>query len=431
LLVSTAATLDRTQLPWWREPTGGQWISFLAAWFGWVLDAFDFTIFLLVMPQIAGEFHVTVTATAWTITLTLMLRLVGGVAAGWAADKWGRKTPLMISVLWFAACDGAIAFAPSFAVVFALRTLFGLGMGAEWASGTTLAMENWPKRSRGIASGMLQGSWAIGYLLASLIGSAMLQHGFGWRSLFIVAAIPAVLVLPIRIFVPESLPTEAQKAESKAAAQAEAEAPGARNLGATVGWACFYTALAFAAYYAISSLYPTFLKTELHLTPAEWGPLISWYNVGMMVGSLACGYLAARWSPVGAIMLCSVLILPTLPLYVGWVPGGLTAGAFLGGVFGAGFCGVTPLLLTSMFPAHVRARSIGFVYHVGACFAAFAPPLTSTLHDSYGFTYAKAILLATGGFHVVLGLALVLRPRGLFDAAKGSDVAADAPLVEA
>jgi SHS family lactate transporter-like MFS transporter len=156
-------------MPWYREPTRGQWISFTAAWLGWVLDAFDFTIFLLVMPEIAKEFGVTHSSTAGAITLTLLVRLAGGYCAGLAADRWGRKLPLMFSLLWFAVMDGSIAFAGSFTTVLVLRTLFGFGMGAEWTAGTTLAMENWPKRSRGIASGVLQGSWAVGYLIAGLV----------------------------------------------------------------------------------------------------------------------------------------------------------------------------------------------------------------------------------------------------------------------
>src|SRR5688500_3856434 len=138
------------ELSWWREPTRGQWCTFLAAWFGWVLDAFDFTIFILVMPDIAREFGVSATATTASITLTLLVRLLGGFAAGAAADRWGRKLPLMLSVVWFAVCDGAVFFAPSFAWLLVLRTLFGFGMGAEWTAGATLAMENWPERSRGI-----------------------------------------------------------------------------------------------------------------------------------------------------------------------------------------------------------------------------------------------------------------------------------------
>src|SRR5436305_15046937 len=99
---------------WYRAPTRAQWASFIAGWVGWVLDAFDFTIFLLVMPSISREFGVSCTAAAGSITLTLLLRLAGGAAAGAAADRWGRKLPLMISMVWFALCDGAVAFAPSF-----------------------------------------------------------------------------------------------------------------------------------------------------------------------------------------------------------------------------------------------------------------------------------------------------------------------------
>ena len=154
-------------IPWWKEPTKGQWASFSAAWIGWVMDAFDFTVFLLVMKQITEEFGTSYTSTAGSIALTLLMRLVGGVVAGWAADRWGRKLPLMISVIWFAVCDGLIAFAPSFTWVLVLRTLFGFGMGAEWTSGATLAMENWPARSRGIASGILQGG---GYMHERSLG---------------------------------------------------------------------------------------------------------------------------------------------------------------------------------------------------------------------------------------------------------------------
>ena len=116
----------------------------------------------------------------------------------------------MISLVWFAVCDGGVAFAPSFKAVLILRTLFGFGMGAEWTSGATLAMENWPARSRGIASGVLQGSWAVGYLLAALAYGWVVPH-FGWRALFLVAAAPAILVLPIRIWVPESEEWKARK----------------------------------------------------------------------------------------------------------------------------------------------------------------------------------------------------------------------------
>jgi SHS family lactate transporter-like MFS transporter len=379
--------MSREHLPLWREPTRGQWISFLAAWLGWVLDAFDFTIFLLVMPRIAKDFGVSITATAWTVTLTLLLRLVGGVVAGAAADRWGRKTPLMIAVLWFAACDGAIAFAPSFTVVLVLRTLFGLGMGAEWASGTTLAMENWPARSRGIASGVLQGSWAIGYLAAAQAARLVFDHGGSWRTLFLIAAAPAIVVLPIRIWVPESLPAHEGPKVAPATAEASRLTRGA--LWRRIAWASFYVSLAFAGYYAISAIYPTLLTKELGMGPAQSSQLVTIFNVGMLIGAVGCGYLASRWSPPLAILLSSTITLFVLPVYVGWLPGQMAVGAFFGGMFGGGYAGVMPLLLTTMFPARIRARAAGFVFHVGACFAAFAPTLIAYLAEHHGLTFAQ------------------------------------------
>jgi MFS family permease len=182
-------------MPWWKEPTRGQWASFTAAWVGWVLDAFDFTIYILVMSHIAKEFGVGIAAVAGSLTLTLLVRLAGGAVAGWMADRWGRKLPLMLSLLWFATFDAAIYFAPSFTWVLIFRTLFGFGMGAEWAAGTAMAMEAFPPRSRKIASGLLQAGWPIGFLLAAAT-AYLVVPAWGWRAMFLIAMAPALLVHP-------------------------------------------------------------------------------------------------------------------------------------------------------------------------------------------------------------------------------------------
>src|SRR5262249_33866828 len=154
---------------WLREPTRGQWLSFGAAWLGWVLDGFDFCIYVMVMPKIAQEFRLTQSGVSVALTYTMLTRMVGGTLAGMAADRWGPRRSLLISVVWFARCNGAIGvFGSAWGAVLLLRTLFGLGMGAEWTAGATLAMENWPKRSRGFASGVLQGSWGVGFILAAV-----------------------------------------------------------------------------------------------------------------------------------------------------------------------------------------------------------------------------------------------------------------------
>ena len=101
-------------IPWWKEPTKDQWMAWWAAWLGWTLDAFDFTVFLLIMVPIAKEFDVPLAAVAVVFTITLWMRLVGAVASGWLADRVGRKTPLMISILWYSLCNFIAGFAPSF-----------------------------------------------------------------------------------------------------------------------------------------------------------------------------------------------------------------------------------------------------------------------------------------------------------------------------
>jgi SHS family lactate transporter-like MFS transporter len=386
--------------PWYREPTPAQWCSFAAAWVGWVLDAFDFTIFLLVMPAISKEFGVSRTAAAGSVTLTLLLRLLGGFAAGAVADRWGRKLPLMIAMVWFAVCDGAVAFAPSFAWVLALRTLFGFGMGAEWTAGATLAMENWPQRSRGIASGILQGSWAIGYFLAAL-ASGWVVPRFGWRGLFIVAAAPALLVLPIRIWVPESL--HAAKKEFDAVASKHS-ALASKAVISRIVFGSVAMGLGFGAYYGLTGMYPTLL-TDAGLDPVALARLVALFNVGMLVGSVLCGSLASRVGVARAVAVPALLSLVFLPLYVGWRPSLLWLGALGGGAFGAGFCGITPLFLTSLFPAEIRARAVGIVYHAGAFLAAFVPTGVAALSER-GLPLSTAILLTAGICE--LGLVLLL-----------------------
>jgi len=127
------------QVPWWKEPTREQWVAWIAAWLGWTLDAFDFTIFLLIMVPIAETFHVPLIEVTAVFTITLWLRLVGAVGSGWLADRIGRKAPLMISILWYSVCNLFAGLSPTFALLFLFRALLGIGMGAEWPAGAALA----------------------------------------------------------------------------------------------------------------------------------------------------------------------------------------------------------------------------------------------------------------------------------------------------
>src|SRR5271167_1285703 len=185
---------NAADVPWWKEPTKDQWYAYCAAWMGWTLDAFDFTVFLLIMAPIAQEFGVPLISVTAIFSVTLIMRLGGATASGWLADRLGRRAPLMISILWYSICNFAAGFSPTFTFLFVVRALLGIGMGAEWPAGAALAMESWPTRSRGLMSGVLQGSWSIGFVLSSL-AYALLYDAIGWRGLLWMGILPALAVV--------------------------------------------------------------------------------------------------------------------------------------------------------------------------------------------------------------------------------------------
>jgi len=197
-----AVAAEGSTLPWWREPTREQWHAWIAAWLGWTLDAFDFTIFLLLMLPISQTFNVPLVDVTAVLAITLWMRLVGAIVSGSLADRMGRKKPLMISIAWYSVANLLAGLAPSFGLLFLFRALMGIGMGAEWPVGAALAMEQWPIRSRGFMSGVLQGSWGLGALLSSA-AYGLLYNSIGWRGLLIIGVLPALAILYVRRYVKE------------------------------------------------------------------------------------------------------------------------------------------------------------------------------------------------------------------------------------
>ena len=204
--------------PWYRQVTRAQWRAFLATFLGWLLDGFDFTIMTFILIDIQTSFTVDRALAGALGTVTLLFRLVGGLGAGMAADRWGCKLPLMLSILWFPLFAFLSGFSTSYAMLFAFRALFGIGMGGEWAAGMPLALEHWPARYRGLASGLLQGGWYWGYIVSALTFhfvyplfsglsdpfSDIPESTLAWRVMFWTGVIPALLVLWIRSGVDES-----------------------------------------------------------------------------------------------------------------------------------------------------------------------------------------------------------------------------------
>src|SRR5215813_11766201 len=196
-------------LEWRREVTPAQWRAFFAAYLGWLLDGFDFTIITFLLTDIQRSFTVNAALAGALGTVTLMFRLVGGIASGTAADRWGRKFPLMFSILWYSLFAFLGGFSTSYRMLFAFRALFGIGMGGVWAAGMPLTLEHWPPHLRGTASGLLQSGYSMGFLLSSLVFQFVYPAvnagtDMGWRVMLWIGILPAFLVFFIMRGVQES-----------------------------------------------------------------------------------------------------------------------------------------------------------------------------------------------------------------------------------
>src|SRR5881227_248463 len=188
--------------------------TFIACFLGWTLDALDFFLLTFVFVPVASDFGRSIPEVAFAITLTLMMRPLGAFIFGLLGDKFGRRVPLIIDIVFYSVMELLTAFAPNFGTFLLLRALFGIGMGGEWGLGASLAMESLPTHARGLFSGILQQGYAVGYLLAALVYWIVFPH-FGWRGLFVAGALPAFLVIYIRARVPESPVFERERAQTK------------------------------------------------------------------------------------------------------------------------------------------------------------------------------------------------------------------------
>jgi len=165
-----------------------------ASFLGWTLDAFDFFLVVISVPAIAAEFHQPIKAVALSLTLTLLFRPLGAAIFGLMAERYGRRLPLMIDLVFFAIVEVATGFAPTYTSFLLLRALFGIGMGGEWGVGAALAMEKAPSNRRGVLSGLLQEGYATGYLLAAVCSFFVLPR-WGWRPMFYIGGLPALLAI--------------------------------------------------------------------------------------------------------------------------------------------------------------------------------------------------------------------------------------------
>ncbi len=367
-------------VPWWKEPTKDQWLAYVAAWLGWTLDAFDFTIFLLIMVPISKDFGVPLVDVLAIFTVTLWVRLIGAVASGWLADRVGRKTPLMISILGYSLCNFIAGFSPTFWFLFVCRAALGIFMGAEWPAGAALAMESWPARSRGLMSGLLQGSWALGFLLSSAI-YGLFYNTIGWRGMLWIGIVPALAVVYVRKFVKEP---EVWK-QNRAAQQAqntEFRVPllqifRPRMLPNTLT-ACLWMASGFVTYYTVFGLFATHLQKDLGFGPGDVALPIALANVATFIASCGWGFVADKLGRRWAMIIPAVIGVFVTPFYLGFFSTSypiLVAAFTIQGLFVGAIYGQNPSYLNERFPTEVRATASGFCDHQGAIWGGLCGPL--------------------------------------------------------
>ena len=376
-------------LSYFRMLTGAQLHAYFAALGGWALDAFDFFIFVFCLSAISAEFHTDVKAVAEGIFLTLACRPIGALAFGWLAEKYGRRPILMLNVLSYSALQLATAFAPNLTTLLALRALFGFAMGGEWGVGAALALETLPAKGRGFFSGLLQQGYVIGYLLASIVFAGAFVH-VGWRGLFAISAVSALLVVYIRYGVHESPAWVAGAAPQRASALTLWNA--VKSHLPLLGYLVLLMACFNAFSHGSQDLYPTFLQKQHGFSAAVTGTVAIIMNVGAMVGGICFGALSERLGRRRAISLAALLSLPMIPLWAySHTAVMLAVGGFLMQFTVQGAWGIVPAHLNELSPPSVRAILPGFAYQLGNLAMSKMAPFQAGIAEAHGNNYAHIL----------------------------------------
>jgi len=373
----------------------------VAGFLGWTLDAFDFFLVVMCLTAIAAEFHRPDTAIAATLTITLAFRPVGAFIFGLLADRYGRRLPLMLDLIFYSVVEVMSGLAPNYTTFLVLRALFGIGMGGEWGVGASLVMEKVPPHKRGMYSGLLQQGYAAGYLLAALCYLFVFPR-WGWRPLFFIGGLPALLALFIRLRVSES---EVWKKTRHADWS---------SLGRTIvsHWKLFlYIVVLMAgmnfASHGTQDLYPTFLQRYRGLGPGTR----SWVTIVSMMGALSGGVLFGMFSDrIGrrrGIILALGLAVLVIPLWA-FAPtlGLLVAGAFVIQFMVQGAWGVIPAHITELSPDSVRGFLPGFAYQCGVLIASVMPWVQTRVAERLPYPWAMS--LSAGTVFILASIAAAL-----------------------
>jgi SHS family lactate transporter-like MFS transporter len=399
-----------------------------AGFLGWTLDAFDFFLVVMSTSEIAKEFGVSDTRITASLTLTLMFRPVGAFIFGLLADRYGRRTPMIIDLLFYSIVEVATGFATNLTVFFVLRALFGIGMGGEWGVGASLVMEKVPPRYRGLLSGLLQEGYAAGYLLAALVAYFMpsMKGAFGswdphgWRWMFMLGGLPAILALVIRLFIRESEVWEKTRAQSWS------------HLGSGIlsNWRLFaYIAVLMTAMnlssHGTQDKYKALLAVSRGLDTHMISWVIAFSMIGAILGGMAFGFLSDRLGRRRMMIAAFIGGLIALPFWAmsAKLPA-IFASAFAMQFMVQGAWGIVPAHINELSPDRVRGFLPGFAYQCGNLISSPIPLLQAYLAQSTPYPAVMGISVACIFIIAIFAVALGRERRGVHF---GSDADALSP----
>ncbi len=391
----------------------------VASFLGWTIDAFDFFLLVFVLGDIARQFDSSVAVVSWALTLTLGLRVIGALLFGRLADRYGRKPVLIANVLTFSVLECATGFAPTLTAFLVLRALFGIAMGGEWGVASSLTMESIPAHWRGFVSGLLQSGYSCGYLLAALLYAVGFEV-LGWRGLFIVTILPALLVLYIRSHVSESPAwTRPDVRDRSAPATQKLNPP--RNIGRYL-YAIALMAAAATFSHGTQDLYPTFLRIQHGFSVHQVSSIAIVYNVGAILGCLTGGTLSQRLGRRRGIVLAALLGVALMPFWaIASAPAALAGTAFCMQFLVQCMFGTMPAHLNEISPPEARATFPGFTYQFGNFLAAGNATLQVVLANKLGGDYGVGMALMAGAGAVVLALLAAFGPEAKGIQMRGDD----------
>jgi len=367
-----------------------QWNAILACYLGWTLDAFDYFILIFVFPDIGQTFGVEHTPVTYAVWLTLAMRPVGAFLFGILADRFGRRPTLMLDIICYSVLGFASGFVTSLGMLYLVRALFGIAMGGEWGVGASLTMETIPPSARGIISGFLQAGYPSGYLLASIVYALLFDH-IGWRGMFMIGALPALLVLFVRSGVDESPAWLERKPNTKQIVLSVT-----RHLPLFIFVVLLMTAFNFYSHGTQDS-YPAFLKVQHKFNSQIVGTVTAIASIGAILGGIVFGQISQQIGRRKAIVIAALVSLLVIPMWAfSESPMLLAIGAFIMQFMVQGAWGVIPAHLNELSPPEVRGTFPGFAYQLGNFFAAANLTIQAALAEHFGGNYGVSMAIISG-----------------------------------